>query len=113
MRAFLWRDGSATELPGLGGPTSSAEDLNQSGQVVGHADNEEGYPRAVIWRPGWVEDLGTLGGDDLSDRSLELVRGCRASPTHRRLTRLVKGLPLIGMPFIVMATMSVPLLSGV
>ena len=63
MQAFSWHDGSVTGLPGLGGPTSSAEDVNQRGIIVGHADNEDGYPRAVMWRRGRVTDLGTLGGN--------------------------------------------------
>jgi probable HAF family extracellular repeat protein len=63
MQAFVWRRGSVTELPGLGGPTSSAEDINQREVIVGHAENEDGHPRAVMWRRGRIMDLGTLGGD--------------------------------------------------
>ncbi len=61
-RAFVWRRGVAEGLPGLGGPSTGAEDINNAGVIVGHADDADGRPHAVVWRKGRIEDLGTLGG---------------------------------------------------
>jgi uncharacterized membrane protein len=50
-RAFLWRrKRDALQLPGIGGAFTSAEDINDRGQVVGVATTATGEPHAVIWR---------------------------------------------------------------
>jgi len=51
-----------TDLGTLGGATSSASDVNTSGQVVGKAENASGLAHAFIWTDGVMNDLGTLGG---------------------------------------------------
>jgi probable HAF family extracellular repeat protein len=61
--AFLWQDGTLTDLGVLPGMTSSqAEDINASGQVVGSSGNGSVYS-AFIWTAGGgMQALGTLGG---------------------------------------------------
>lgn len=52
-----------TSLGTLGGPESVGMDINDSGQVVGGAQNGSGYYRPCRWQSGIMTDLGTLGGD--------------------------------------------------
>ena len=53
------------DLGTLGGSASSAAAVNDSGQVVGHADNASGQENAFSWtEAGGMVDLGTLGGTD-------------------------------------------------
>jgi probable HAF family extracellular repeat protein len=57
--------GTARRLPGLGGGTTYALAVNNSGDVAGFSTDPSGTRHAVRWRAsdGWtVEDLGTLGG---------------------------------------------------
>lgn len=63
-RAFRWDSQSGmTELPTLGGEWSTAYDVNDHDEIVGHADLPDGTTRAVFWdADGEVHDLGTLGG---------------------------------------------------
>ena len=60
--AFLWENGVMTDLGTFGGTNSSASSINNSGQVVGWAENERGEERAFLWENGEMFDLGTLGG---------------------------------------------------
>jgi probable HAF family extracellular repeat protein len=46
----------------LGGLTSSAADINTSGQVVGRAQSPAGDEHAFVWADGTIADLGTLAG---------------------------------------------------
>src|SRR3954468_16847284 len=57
-----------TDLGTLGGPSSDAHAINQSGEVVGQADLPDGTYHAFAWRPGQAGllDLGTLGGSSSS-----------------------------------------------
>jgi probable HAF family extracellular repeat protein len=43
-RAFLWEDGQMTELDG-----STADDVNNRGQILGRRTSPDGTPRLVIW----------------------------------------------------------------
>ena len=61
--ATVWNGRTATDLPGLGGPTSIAYDINDQGQVAGYSTNaERTFGHAVLWNDGDLTDLGTLGG---------------------------------------------------
>jgi probable HAF family extracellular repeat protein len=64
--AFLYKDGVMTDLRTLGGPSSSARGINDSGQIVGYSDTDPdtwyGPQHAFLYEDGVMKDLGTLGG---------------------------------------------------
>jgi probable HAF family extracellular repeat protein len=69
--AYKWHDGVKTDLGVLpGGASSAAFWINSSGVIAGNSQNGQTDPlvtglpelRAVIWKHGQIEDLGTLGG---------------------------------------------------
>ena len=69
IHAFVWNSGTMTDLGLLpGGDSSDAQDINDSGQIVGSADvAAQGIYsyralHAVTWTGGTISDLGTLGG---------------------------------------------------
>jgi len=58
----------------LGGEESVATDLNDSGQVVGGAENASGQWRPFRWASGSFTNLGTLGGETVTlDHRAEAV----------------------------------------
>jgi probable HAF family extracellular repeat protein len=62
-RGFYWHDGVMTQLDGfIPGKWTAAQGINDSGQIVGNADNEQNLPQAVMWYNGGITQLGTLGG---------------------------------------------------
>ena len=54
------------DLGTLGGASSSAYGINDSGQVVGQADTRGGQHHAFLYNDGKMIDLGTLGGANSS-----------------------------------------------
>jgi probable HAF family extracellular repeat protein len=114
--AFLWQNGSMTDLGTLGFGTnflgqvvvvgernlqaSRASAINERGQIVGWSTTKTGQTHAFVWQNGRMIDLGTLKGDVESgavalkrtrpDRRMEQNRVGRAAPcpldAPRRLT---------------------------
>jgi probable HAF family extracellular repeat protein len=78
IRAVLWEDGKINDLGTLGGNHSIAIGLNNRGDVIGFSVNTTPDPfsllyggftngtqtRGFLWRKGYMQDLGTLGGPD-------------------------------------------------
>lgn len=63
FRGVIWNaDGTVTMLGTLGGSSSQATDVNNSGEVVGFASLASGYQHAFSVIGGTMIDLGTLGG---------------------------------------------------
>ena len=64
--AFLWANGTMTDLGNLGGIPASAEaaGINNAGQIVGWSINGSNYHRAFLWENGTMKDLGV--GDSWS-----------------------------------------------
>lgn len=69
--AFAWRNGFKTDLGTLpGGASSAAFWINEKRRITGNSENGETDPlipglpevRAVLWKDGKIQDLGTLGG---------------------------------------------------
>ena len=69
MHAFLWQNGTMTDLGTLGGTcpvplcvTVQAVTINRKGQVAGRSVTALGEEHAFFWEDGTMTDLGTLGG---------------------------------------------------
>lgn len=60
--ATLWKNGKIYNLGTVGGIQSYAEEINDSGQIVGWNEFDNGNTRALLWEHGKGRDLGTLGG---------------------------------------------------
>jgi probable HAF family extracellular repeat protein len=63
-QAFLYSNGSLQELGTLGGPTSYALGINDSGQIVGQADVSTTVFDAFLYDNGSMNDLGIPGSGD-------------------------------------------------
>jgi len=57
-RAFLWNDGTMTNLGTLGGEYSFATGLNNYGMVVGYSSTATGEEHAFLWDGSNMNDLG-------------------------------------------------------
>ncbi len=65
--AFLWDQGVLTDLGTLGGDFSIPNWINDTGEVVGVASNQnEQAVFAFVWKKGVMTNLGTLKGDCFS-----------------------------------------------
>jgi probable HAF family extracellular repeat protein len=60
--AFLYRNGTIRDLGTLGGAASYGQDINDSGDVVGHSLTTTGADRAFCYCNGLMQELPTLGG---------------------------------------------------
>lgn len=47
--AFLWQNGTMTDLGTLGGSNSYAHGINNKGQIVGNSNKETGETHATLW----------------------------------------------------------------
>ena len=72
FRGFEWQNGVVTDLGSLPGTNncSNALSINTKGEIAGISENGVVDPvlgeteiRAVLWRGGEIEDLGTFGGN--------------------------------------------------
>ena len=63
--AFLWTvERGMEDLGTLGGPTSAAFGISETGEVVGTSETAGGNQEAFLWtREGGMRSLGTLAGD--------------------------------------------------
>jgi probable HAF family extracellular repeat protein len=59
--AFLWENGTMTDLGTLGGSLSAANAINDKGQVVGESTTASGEKHAFLWNHGVMKDLGVPG----------------------------------------------------
>jgi probable HAF family extracellular repeat protein len=63
MRAVVFPlQGAPVDLGTLGGTNAAASAINDSGDIVGAAENASGQFHAFLYRDGVMYDLGTLGG---------------------------------------------------
>lgn len=82
--ALVWAGEDIQELESLGGPSSRATGINDSGVATGYStiDDSGEIIRAVIWNDHKIHDLGTLGGEKsqaLAINNADVVVGCSTS----------------------------------
>jgi probable HAF family extracellular repeat protein len=85
-RAFLFEDGALINLGVLAGNFSSAEDINERGQIVGLTTTPEGTVEAVVIEKGVFQTLGQLvpggafsGATAINNRG-QIVGSARSTP---------------------------------
>ena len=60
--AFLWKNGTRTDLGTLGGAWSIPTAISNRGQVVGYSLDESGEQHAFVWQNGTMIKLGSPKG---------------------------------------------------
>ena len=68
--AFVWSNGTMTDLGTLGGNFSAGNAINLSGEVVGSAQTSTGVSHVVLWDGGKITDLTTTALSGLSGASV-------------------------------------------
>ncbi len=59
--AYVWENGTRTDLGYFGGISSLASDINEAGQIVGRFMISQEKFNPFLWQNGKMIDLGTLG----------------------------------------------------
>ncbi len=77
--AFLWSNGTMTDLGTLGGNFSQGNSINLSGEVVGTADTKTGTD-AFLWNGAKMVDLGQAPSSAINDSGQ--IAGTCGSPAH-------------------------------
>jgi probable HAF family extracellular repeat protein len=101
--AFLWSNGTTTDLGSAGAANASVMALNNSGVVVGYAANSLGVPvTALEWANGQLLNLGTFGAItssavDVNDAGDVLVELASATGAVSTAVVVRNGAPL-GIP---------------
>lgn len=70
--ASFARAATLTDLGTLGGDFSTANALNNAGQVVGYSYTAAGSERAFLWQSGVITDLGTLPGYTVGSQAYDI-----------------------------------------
>jgi len=81
--AFLWSNGTMTDLGTLGGNFSAGNAINRSGEVAGSAQVTTGFSHAFLWNGGKMTDLSTTALSGLSSpgvAGIRLLRFCSVPP---------------------------------
>ena len=60
--AFMWQNGSMTQIGNMGGYFSQASAINASGLIAGVSTTLDGYRHAWVYQGGTLTDLGNPGG---------------------------------------------------
>ncbi|GGN50267.1 putative HAF family extracellular repeat protein [Actinoplanes campanulatus] len=73
--AYLWHNGTLTDLGDLGGGYAIVNDVNNRGEAVGWSYTADNAQHAFLWRNGVMTDLGTLPGGFFSSAEAINDRG--------------------------------------
>jgi len=61
--AFIYNNGTLTNIGTLGGSLGEGRSINASGQIAGYSTLANGSYRAFLYSGGQMTDIGTLGAD--------------------------------------------------
>jgi probable HAF family extracellular repeat protein len=58
LRAWVWRNGTMTDIGTLGGPQAAAYAINNAGQIVGFAQTSTDADHGYVFSNGKMTDIG-------------------------------------------------------
>ncbi|WP_041254517.1 HAF repeat-containing protein [Frankia sp. EAN1pec] len=93
IRATVWRNGTAVDLGTLGGSWSSADLINDHGQVAGSSTTADRHSHAFLWENGRMRDLGTAAGLTESSAVAINERGQVLVESHKQISYPFEGEP--------------------